>query len=82
MRYKTSLLALLLGLGIYGLGPVVTKFTGSTAHAEGNWVGAPSDSNSDDDDDDGSSGSHGSDDGNSGDDSDNSGDDDADGSDD
>lgn len=27
MRYKTSILALLLGLGIYGAGPVVAKYT-------------------------------------------------------
>ena len=27
MRYRTSLLALMLGLGMYGVGPVITKFT-------------------------------------------------------
>jgi hypothetical protein len=70
MRNSTSILSLVLALGIYAAGPVITKFgpfaaTAALADSDDGGTGGSDDSGGDSDDD-GDSGSDGSDDGSDG----------------
>ena len=50
MHYSPSILALVLGLGIYSAGPIITKhgpFAATAAHAEGDSEGGGGDSSGD-----------------------------------